>query len=70
MATLSLKVSGMHCGNCVAKVERALKAVPGAYGATVDLEGGSAEVTFNGQVPPDRFVEAVTSAGYRARVAA
>ena len=70
MAVLKLKVSGMHCGNCQAKVERALKAVSGAYAVQVDLQGGSAEVDFDGKESPDRFVQAVRAVGYDAQVAA
>ena len=70
MASVNLKVSGMHCGNCVTKVERALKAVPGVLGVSVDLQTESAEVDFEGKVAPQVFVEAIRSAGYRADVAA
>lgn len=71
MASVHLTITGMHCGNCVTKVEKALKAVPGTFGATVDLTGGSADVDFDGaKATPERYVEAVSSAGYRATVAA
>ncbi len=70
MASLKLKVSGMHCGHCQAKVEKALKGVSGAYGVQVDLHAGSAEVDFDGKTSPERFVEAVRAAGYTAQVAA
>ena len=71
MASVKLAVTGMHCGNCVTKVEKALKAVPGTFGAAVDLQQGSAEVDFDGaKAAPERYVEAVASVGYRAQVAA
>ena len=70
MATLKLNVSGMHCGHCVLKVEKALKGVPGAFAAQVDLEAGKAEVDFDGRAAPERFLEAVRGAGYAAQVAA
>lgn len=71
MAAVKLTIAGMHCGNCVTKVERALKAVPGTFGAAVDLQQGSAEVDFDAQKStPDRYVQAVQSAGYQANVAA
>ena len=68
--TLHLKVTGMHCGSCQAKVERALKAVPGTYGVHVDVQSGEAQVDFDGKTPTEKFVEAVKSVGYDARVAA
>jgi copper chaperone CopZ len=70
MASLKLRISGMHCGNCKTKVERALKNVPGSYAVMVDLEGGNAEVDYDGKVPPEKFVEAIQSAGYSAQVSA
>jgi copper chaperone CopZ len=68
--TIHMKITGMHCGNCKAKVERVLKAVPGSYAVAVDLEKGEAEVDFDGKTPPERFVEAVRSLGYTAELAA
>jgi Cu+-exporting ATPase len=70
MASLNLKITGMHCGNCTAKVERALQAVPGTYAVEVDLQRGEAQVDFDGKAAPEKFVEAVRSVGYRAEVAA
>ena len=45
MSSLHLKISGMHCHNCQAKVERALKAVPGGTVQRVetDAEGDAYE---------------------------
>ncbi|MBI4503848.1 MAG: heavy-metal-associated domain-containing protein [Gemmatimonadetes bacterium] len=70
MASLKLKVSGMHCGHCTTTVERALKKVSGVYGVSVDLDAGSAEVDFDGKAPAGEFVEAVRAVGYSAEVAA
>ena len=70
MAPLRLKVSGMHCGNCQAKVERALKAIPGTYAVDVDLQNGNVEVFFEGGTGSERFVDAVRSLGYSAEIAA
>ena len=70
MPSLKLKITGMHCGNCKTKVERALKAVPGSYAVLVDLEKGEAEVDFDQRTAPEKFVEAVRSLGYTAELAA
>ena len=70
MSELKMSIAGMHCGNCKAKVERALKAVPGSYAVAVDLEKGEAEVDFDGKTPPEKFFEAVRSLGYTAELAA
>lgn len=45
--TISFKVRGMTCNGCAASVTRVLKAVAGVERATVVLEPGSAEVTFD-----------------------
>ena len=68
MSLVKLSISGMHCGNCKAKVEQALKKVTGSYAVMVDLEGGSAEVEFSGNIPPEKFVDAIRSVGYTAQV--
>jgi copper chaperone len=71
MASLQLKISGMHCGHCVATVEQALQKVAGVYGASVDLEHGSADVDYDDtQAQPAALVSAVTGAGYGAEVVA
>ena len=62
-----LVVEGMTCASCVARVERALKAVPGVTGATVNLATESARVEGVADIPA--LVAAVKAAGYDARVA-
>src|SRR5437899_5945153 len=47
MATLKLRVSGMSCGHCQAKVAAALQTTAGVYTAIVDLRAGEAEIDFN-----------------------
>lgn len=66
---ISLKVSGMTCGGCVASVKRTLEAVAGVDEAAVDLQTGTAEVTTSDdKLTPDQLVMAVKLAGYDARV--
>jgi copper chaperone len=70
MANVKLRVSGMTCGHCQAKVEKALKAVIGVYSAVIDLPDGEAEVDFDDDsVTTDQLVAAVAQAGYGAKVA-
>jgi len=70
MAAISLKISGMHCSHCRVKVEQALQKVAGVYGVAVDLDGGTAEVDFDGKTAPEALVAAVKAAGYDAKVSA
>ena len=70
MATLKLRVSGMGCGHCQAKVEAALKTTAGVYTAIVDLRAGEAEIDFNDDtVTTQQLVAAVERAGYGAKLA-
>jgi copper chaperone len=70
MANVKLRVTGMTCGHCQAKVEQALKGVGGVYSAIIDLPDGEAEVDFDDDsVTTDQLLAAVARAGYRAKVA-
>ena len=70
MANVKLRVTGMTCGHCQAKVEKALKGINGVYTAIVDLPDGQAEIDFNDdQVTTEQLVAAVSKAGYGAKVA-
>ncbi|MGL1747225.1 heavy-metal-associated domain-containing protein, partial [Vibrio parahaemolyticus] len=44
MTTLSLPLNGLSCASCVARVERALRAVPGVSEARVNLASETAQV--------------------------
>jgi Cu+-exporting ATPase len=61
---LSFKVEGMTCASCVARVEKALKAVPGVTGATVNLATEKATVHANPTLDFAALSAAVEKAGY------
>ncbi|MEO8245343.1 MAG: heavy metal translocating P-type ATPase [bacterium] len=63
---ISLQIEGMTCASCVARVERALKAVPGVATAHVNLATERAEVTATKAVDPAALIRAVSDAGYEA----
>src|ERR1035437_892742 len=65
---LSLLIEGMHCGSCVARVDKALRGVPGVTDAAVNLTTNTARVT--GTPNPDQLLAAVEHAGYKARLLA
>ncbi len=70
MATLKLRVTGMTCGHCQAKVEQALRGVAGVFTAVVDLPDGEAEVDFDDDATTvDQLIHAVERAGYGAKLA-
>ena len=57
-----IKVEGMMCPHCKARVEAVCKAVPGAVDAVVDLE--QKNVTVTGDAALDALKKAITDAGY------
>ena len=59
---VALKIGGMHCEKCVAKVEAAVKALGGS--ASVDLKLGRAAVTVPEKLDSGRIVEAVQALGF------
>jgi copper chaperone len=70
MANIKLRVTGMTCGHCQAKVERALKGTAGVYSAIVDLRLGEAEIDFEDDAATaGQLVAAVEKAGYGAKLA-
>jgi len=63
-------IDGMTCASCVARVEKALKKIPGVYAASVNLATESARVSFvDGEQMDARLRRAVRGAGYVPRAA-
>ncbi len=58
-----MKIDGMTCGHCQARVEKALNAVDGVK-ASVDLKSKSAAVVADASVSDDTLKKAVEDAGY------
>jgi Cu+-exporting ATPase len=66
--SLDIGIGGMTCASCSARVERALKKVPGVQDATVNLATESARITFApGEQMEARLRRAVRDAGYEPR---
>ena len=63
MGTKIIKISGMHCQNCVNSVTKALNAVDGVS-AKVSLSRGSAEVSYDRTVDELELKRAVEEAGF------
>ncbi len=64
--TVDLAIEGMTCASCVARVERALTAVPGVVSANVNLATERATVT--GTADAALLQNAVETVGYGARL--
>ncbi len=66
-----LRSQELSCPSCVAKIEKALKAVPGVDNANVHFNTGRIEVSHDAQqVKPEELVKVVRSVGYEAKVSA
>jgi len=61
---LNLKIEGMTCASCVARIERAIRAVPGAAAVSVNLATERAAIGFSGPAKLDGVIEAIRAAGY------
>jgi copper chaperone CopZ len=67
--TAKFKVTGMYCDACQAKIQHALSKTDGVKNATVDLNSGSATVTFDdAKVKPQQIIEIIEKEGYKAEV--
>ena len=63
--TTTISIEGMMCGHCQARVEKALKEVPGVTEVTVSLENKNAVVT--GDASVEALKQAVVDAGYEVK---
>ena len=61
----TLKVEGMMCGHCEARVKKALEALPEVDEAVVSHEAGTAIVTLNAEVADDLLKNAVEAQDYK-----
>lgn len=62
-------INGMHCDHCVAKVETAVKDLPGIEKVKINLKKGSGKVKFDeSAVSAEQITAAITAAGFAAEV--
>ena len=61
----TLKVEGMMCGHCEARVKKALETLPEVDEAVVSHEAGTAIVTLNAEVADDVLKNAVEAQDYK-----
>ena len=71
MNKISLKITGMTCAACAAKIERKLNSLPGVTGATINLATGKASISYlPATVRVRELKQAVEKLGYQAEMAA
>lgn len=61
----TMKIEGMMCGHCEARVKKALEALPEVSEAVVSHEAGTAVVTLNSPVSDDILKKAVEEQDYK-----
>ena len=61
----TLKVEGMMCTHCEARVKKALEAVPGVESAAADHGAGTAVVTLTAAVEDEALRAAVETQDYK-----
>lgn len=67
--TVTLSIDSMSCLHCTRRVEDALTALHGVYGAKADLEKQTAVVRYSpSKVTADDMINAVIAAGFGAKV--
>ena len=66
---VTLKVEGMSCGHCVGRVQKALAEAPGVFEVSVDLDSGTAIISYGVGTDSDKLAEIVMQTGYTARAA-
>ena len=60
-----IKVDGMHCQHCAARVKKASESVANVTNAVVDLDGGKATITHeNANI--DDVINAINATGFTA----
>lgn len=62
--TRTITITGMMCGHCSGRVQKALSAIPGVSAAEVSHETGKAVLTLTEDVSNDVLTAAVTNEGY------
>ena len=64
MTNKTLKISGMSCGHCSARVEKVLNSIDGVE-AKVYLETNSAKLVLNKDVSNDTIIQTIDNIGYQ-----
>ncbi|CBS91626.1 Lead, cadmium, zinc and mercury-transporting ATPase, P-type family (plasmid) [Azospirillum lipoferum 4B] len=66
MRTSRYRVSGMDCGSCAAKIETALRRVPGIREVRVSVPGGTVTISHEAALGVDAVVRPLAALGYGA----
>ncbi len=59
-----IKIDGMSCHHCTARVEKALAACKGVTSVVMDLDGNTATVELTADITDAQLTEIIDDAGY------
>ena len=65
MKTLNMKVDGMRCGGCSARLQRVLEALPQVESCKADHVTKAVELVLKEDLPLDAIAKAVEGAGFK-----
>lgn len=65
MATTTLQLDGLHCGNCVKSVEKALNALPTVTAVNIDLTTQKAVI--ESEESRQALIDAIVDIGFDAQ---
>lgn len=63
--TITIKIEGMMCSHCEARVKSAIEGVPHVTSADVSHERGDAVITHDGKLSEKAVIKAIEKAGYK-----
>ena len=61
----TMKIEGMMCGHCEARVKKTLESIPGVISAEVSHEKGTAVVKLSAETPFETLKKAVEDKDYK-----
>ncbi len=69
MKKVELKISGMKCSKCSARLEKVIKNLDGVKDASVNLENATADVEYDETIcNTNVLAEAVADAGFECKI--
>lgn len=60
----TIKIEGMHCGHCEARIKKALESIDGVNEVNADSKSGTAQVVLSESVDNAVLTEAVEDLGF------
>jgi copper chaperone len=64
MKKVTIDIAGMHCGSCVARVERSIADVQGVHAIQTSLERGQAEMSCDPTLDTTQVTRRIEEQGY------